>query len=333
MDVESEQNEHPFCKFRHRRAVKVVVAGGTGFIGTKLVSELELRGDDVVVLSRSASRAGAAEKRVKRVAWTPDRLGDWVSHLEGADAVVNLSGAGVLDKRWSEERFHELRSSRIESTSVLARAIAQMKKKPSVFLSGSAVGYYGMKRESAPVDESAPPGEDRLAQLCVDWERAAGEASAAGVRVVHPRIGIVLSNDGGALKSMVPAFKAWLGGPIGSGKQYFPWIHSRDTVRGLVFAIDSSTLTGPFNLTGPQPTTMNEFANELARTLERPAIVRVPPFALRLVLGEMADVLLTGQRAVPKKLNDAGFAFIFPEVKCALGELFGPPKGCTLTKS
>jgi len=294
------------------------------------VGELELRGDDVVVLSRST---GAIEGKAKRVAWTPDRLGDWVAHLEGADAVVNLVGAGVLDARWTEERFHELRESRIGPTHVLVRAMEQLKKKPSVFLSGSAVGYYGMNVETPPIDESAPPGTDRLAQLCVDWENAASEATSIGIRVVHPRTGIVLSNDGGALAKMAPAFKAWVGGPIGCGRQYFPWIHIRDAVRGLVFALESSAVEGAFNLTGPAPVTMNEFSRRLAGALHRPAFLRVPPFALRLIMGEMADVLLTGQRAIPKKLNDVGFAFVFPEVECALRELFGAEKPGALAKS
>ncbi len=287
------------------------------------MSELESRGDDVVVLTRGAR---ASEGRVTFVQWTPDRRGPWVEALEGADVVVNLAGAGVLDERWSDERFRVLRESRITSTRVLAEAIAGLEKKPRVFVSGSAVGYYGMSHSDDVLDEKTSAGADKLAQLCAEWEAAAEPASRAGVRVVHPRIGIVLGKSGGALQKMLPVFKAGLGGPIGCGRQYFPWIHSRDAVRAIVFAIDTDSVKGPFNVTGPTPVTMNHFTNVLAKALDRPSFFRVPPFALKLVMGEMAEVLLSGQRATPSKLNDAGFAFVFPEVECALSELFGRAK-------
>ena len=303
--------------------MKVVVAGGTGFIGGELVRELEARGDEVVVLTR---KARAPEGRVTFVQWTPNRPGSWTEALRGADAVVNLVGAGVLDERWSEERFRTLRESRVEPTRVLAEAIAALPEKPRVFLSASAVGYYGMRHQDETLDEASSAGTDKLAQLCVEWEAAAEPARQAGVRVVHPRIGIVLGKEGGALQKMAPAFKVGLGGPIGCGRQYFPWIHSRDAIRALVFAIDSEAVRGPFNVTGPSAVTMNHFSNALGKTLGRPSFLRVPSFALKLVMGEMAEVLLTGQRATPKKLNDAGFAFVFPEVECALGELFGRVK-------
>jgi uncharacterized protein (TIGR01777 family) len=215
---------------------------------------------------------------------------------------VNLAGAGVLDERWTEKRLALVRGSRIETT----RALAAAAKDARVFVSASAVGYYGMHRDDAELDESSPPGDDVLARICVDWEN---EARKARGRVAIPRIGIVLGAGGGALSRMIPMFRRFVGGPIGSGKQWWSWIHVDDLVRAILFAIDSPSLEGPFNATAPSPATMNDVARELGKALHRPYAMRAPEFALRVAMGEAADVLLTGQRVLPKKLLAAGFSF------------------------
>jgi uncharacterized protein len=312
--------------------VRVVISGGTGFIGRALVMAMTERGDDVVVLSRG-SREGAGcgglgprkgclggSGKVELATWTPEQPGEWSRVVDGADAVVHLAGAGVLDAPWTPERREVLRSSRIRSTELLAEAIARAEKKPRVFVSSSATGYYGSQTGDTVLAEDAPPGTDFLAQLCRDWEAAAAPAREAGVRVAHPRIGLVLGRNGGMLAKMIPAFKAFLGGPVGTGAQYMGWVHIVDTVRALEHAMDTE-LTGPFNITAPEPVTMNAFAHALGQALGRPALVRVPEFAVKLAFGDRAEAILSGQRVVPRSLSDSGFAFVFPELASALADI------------
>jgi uncharacterized protein (TIGR01777 family) len=314
--------------------VRVVVTGGTGFIGRALVTSLCERGDDVVVLTRAAlgtpravgglgprSHCCRGAGKTELVPWTPDQRGDWGRVMDGADAVVNLAGAGIMDARWSHERKAELRDSRVRSTELVAEAIAAAAKKPRVLVSGSAVGYYGARTGDRVLTEAEPAGDDFLATLVRDWETAAATAVAAGVRVCHPRTGIVLGRGGGMLAKMLPLFRAFMGGPIGDGTQYLPWIHAVDAVRAIEHAIERDDVAGGFNLTAPEPVTMNDFALALGRALDRPASVRVPAAAVRLALGEAAEMVLTGQRAVPKRLVDGGFAFVFPELTSALADL------------
>jgi uncharacterized protein (TIGR01777 family) len=312
-------------------ALKVVVSGGTGFIGRALVMTLCERGDDVVVLSRGRDHHGCGglgarpmccrgAGKVELAVWTPEKAGSWSSVVDGADAVVHLAGAGVLDESWTPERKDVLRSSRIRSTELLAEAIARAEKKPRVFVSSSAVGYYGIHADERILSEESPPGDDFLAQLVVDWEAAASPAREAGVRVSHPRIGLVLGRSGGMLEKMLPAFKAFVGGPVGSGAQYMGWIHLVDTVRALEHALDND-LDGPFNLTAPEPVTMSVFAKALGDAMNRPSYLRVPPFAVKLALGSRSEAVLSGQRAVPKRLVDSGFDFVFPDVASALADI------------
>jgi uncharacterized protein (TIGR01777 family) len=291
--------------------MRVLVTGGTGFIGSALVQSLRDRGDEAVVVSRhpDASRGTVAWDTIER-------------EVERADAVVHLAGEPVAAGRWTPARLQSIRGSRVQSTERLARAIASASRKPRVLVSGSAVGIYGMREDDRELDESAPPGDDVLARITVEWEAAASPARDAGTRVVHPRTGIVLGRGGGALARMATPFRWFVGGPIGSGRQWVSWIHLRDTVRALLFALDRETLSGAFNLVAPNPVRMEDFAAAVARALHRPALLRVPSAALRLALGEgLAQALLTGQRALPRKLEDAGFTFEFPVVDQACADL------------
>lgn len=317
--------------------MRVVISGGTGFIGRCLVMALTERGDDVVVLSRGLpvgqGQCGLGPRpsccrgsgEVELVTWTPEKEGAWGRVVDGADAVVHLAGASIFAGAWTPERREVLRSSRLRSTALLAEAIARAERKPRVLVSGSAVGYYGTATGEQMLAEDAPPGDDFLARLCVDWEQAAEAAREAGVRVCHPRMGLVLGRHGGMLAKMLPAFKAFLGGPLGTGAQYMGWVHLDDAVRALEHALDTD-LAGPFNVTAPEPVTMEAFAHALGEALGRPAVLRVPSFAVKLAFGARADAMLTGQRAVPRRLVDSGFAFVFPELASALADLVGAPK-------
>lgn len=307
--------------------MKVVITGGTGFIGQALTGALSERGDDVTVLTRDPGSHPApapGQGSVRFASWTPEHDGSWTRELEGADAVIHLAGAGVLDSSWTPERLREIERSRVVPAEILARTLARSSRKPKVFVSGSAVGYYGMRDDDTACTESAPAGTDELGRICLHWEQAAAPAADAGIRVVHPRTGLVLGRGGGLLAKMLPAFKAFLGGPIGSGHQYMPWIHMEDAVRAILFAIDGS-LSGPVNVVAPNPVTMDEFSKTLSCTLHRPCLFRVPSFAAKLALGERSRAVLTGQRALPAKLDEQNFAFLFPTLRCALEDLFGEP--------
>jgi hypothetical protein len=284
--------------------MKVAISGGTGFVGTHLVPALLARGDDVTLLVRPQTDLSRIDARVKRGAIDE-------ATLRGVLAIVNLAGAGVMDERWTAARLEVLRDSRIKTT----RALAETAKDARVFVSASAVGYYGMRTGDDEIDESTPPGDDVLARICVDWENEARKSTA---RVAMARIGIVLGREGGALARIVPMFRRFAGGPLGSGKQWWPWIHVDDLVGSILFAIDRDDFSGPFNATAPTPVTMNELARTLGEVLHRPSFMRAPEFALRLALGASADVLLTGQRALPKKLLAAGFQFRHADLREAL---------------
>ncbi len=296
---------------------RVVVAGGSGMIGSALVEALRGRGDDVVVLRRASSNGSDAT-------WDPSRGDLDRGVLEGVDAVVSLNGAGIGDERWNLERKAVLRSSRIDPVGLLAETMAAMARPPAVFVTGSATGFYGDTGEQI-VDESSPPGDDFLALLCVDWEAAAKPAIDAGVRVVHARTGIVLSDTGGALSPLLPIFKAGLGGPIGNGAQWWSWITLRDEVAALMLLIDGD-LSGPVNLVAPNPVRQKEFAKALGEVLHRPAVVPAPKFAVNLRLGkELAEAIgYASQRVAPTVLTDAGFPFADTEIDSALASVFRP---------
>jgi uncharacterized protein len=303
--------------------MKIVIAGGTGFLGRPLAEALADAKNYVTLLTRGTAGVSPTP-RVRLIQWTPDgQSGAWLAEINGADAVINLAGEPIAAKRWSEEQKQRILDSRVRATRRLVEAIAAAATPPPIFISGSAVGYYGPLGHEF-VTEETPAGSDFLARVCVKWEAEAERASSKRTRVVCLRTGIVLAKDGGALAKMLPPFKLGVGGPVGSGRQYWPWIHRRDWVDLVRWAIVTPTVSGPINATSPNPATSAEFAQSLGRALYRPAFLPTPAFALRFMLGEMADaLLLSGQRAVPTKAQALWFTFHYPNLDEALRSLFG----------
>ena len=303
--------------------MKIVIAGGTGFLGRPLAEALADAKNYVTLLTRGTAGVSPTP-RVRLVQWTPDgQSGAWLAEIDGADAVINLAGEPIAAKRWSEEQKQRILDSRVRATRRLVEAITAAATPPPIFISGSAVGYYGPLGHEF-VTEETPPGSDFLARVCVKWEAEAERASSKRTRVVCLRTGIVLAKDGGALAKMLPPFKLGVGGPVGSGRQYWPWIHRRDWVDLVRWAIVTPTVSGPINATSPNPATSAEFAQSLGHALYRPAFLPAPAFALRFMLGEMADsLLLSGQRAVPTKAQALWFTFHYPNLDEALRSLFG----------
>lgn len=298
--------------------MRIVISGSSGLIGTALVSRLTAGGHEVVRLVRPGAAAGPGTAPWDPAAGTLDP-----AVLDGADAVINLSGAGIGDHRWTDAYRRELVESRISTTGLLARTMAAAERKPAAFLSGSAIGVYGDRGDEV-LDETSPPGEGFLADLCVRWEAAAEPAAAAGVRTVLLRTGIVLTPAGGALKKQLPLFKFGLGGRFGTGRQWQSWI-SLDDELGAIEHLLASDLAGPVNLTAPEPVTNRTFTSTLASVLSRPAVLPIPSFGPKLLLGgELAEALLfTGQRVVPTKLAASGYRFAHPGLEAALRAILG----------
>ena len=292
--------------------LSIAVTGATGLIGTALVTQLRARGHTVRRILHSPRGVGPGD-----VVWNAGMGAVPPTALAGTDAVIHLAGEPIAH-RWTDDRKRAIRESRVRSTELLADAVRAMGTKPAVFLTGSAIGYYGDRGDDL-LDESSGPGRGFLADVCVDWERAAAPIAEAGVRVVMLRTGVVLSPLGGALERLLPIFRFGGGGPIGSGRQWLSWISLTDHVRAIEHALHTESLHGPANLVAPNPVTNGDFATILGRVLSRPAIVPVPAFALELLYGEMARAtLLAGQRVVPKALSAAGFAFETPTLEGAL---------------
>jgi uncharacterized protein (TIGR01777 family) len=255
------------------------------------------------------------------VGWQPDGSpGDLATHLEGVDAVINLAGENIGATFWSDGRKVRLRESRVLATRTLVRAMAACAQPPKVFISGSAVGYYGAHGDEL-VTEQTPPGNDFLARLCLDWEQEARAAATAGTRLAIVRSGVVLGADGGALKKMLLPFKLGLGATLGSGAQYMPWIHQDDWVAFMIWLIGTDRASGAFNASAPVPVTNSAFTRTLGRVLRRPAVFNAPAFILKIGLGELADMLLTGQRVIPAAAEDLGFRFTYRELEPALRSL------------
>jgi uncharacterized protein (TIGR01777 family) len=294
--------------------MKIVISGSSGLIGTQLVAKLSNSGHEVVRLVRRSPKAG-------EIQWNPKSGTLDASALEGVDAVIHLSGAGIGDKRWSDGYRKEILDSRTDTTALLAKTIASLSRKPSVFLSGSAIGIYGARNDEQ-LTEVSTHGTGFLAEVCEQWEAAAKPAVDAGVRTVYLRTGIVLSPKGGALKKLLPLFKLGVGGKFGNGKQWQSWISIDDEIGAIEYLL-TANVSGAVNLTAPNPVTNAEFTKVLASVLKRPAIVPVPTFAPKILLGgELADALLfTGQRVIPAALNASGYSFKHTTLESALRSL------------
>jgi uncharacterized protein len=298
---------------------RVLVSGGTGFIGRHVVAALLGRGDRVTVLTRRAAAARGEQAGARLAQWTPGTSGAWSSELSGSDAVVHLAGAQAVGGRLTQARKQQIRSSRIDSTRSIVEAIASAESAPSVLVCASAVGIYGPRHPTETVDESSAPGSGFLAELVMAWEASAAQAQQYGVRVVNLRFGIVLGADGGALPQMARPFRMFMGGPIASGEQIVPWIHVDDATAAVLLAIDNPELMGPVNAVAPNPVSNRELAQGIGRVLGRPAGLSVPAPLLELMLGrEGALPIVTGQRVAPRLLERAGFAFRYPELGPAL---------------
>jgi uncharacterized protein len=310
--------------------MRIVIAGGTGFLGSPLAEVYAEEGHDVRVLTRglapgqSRHEPGTGMPGITSVGWSPDgQSGPWAEAIDGADAVVNLAGESIAGKRWSPQRKAALRDSRIIPTRSLVAAIAAVASPPPVFISGSGAGYYGNARDEIRTEDS-PPGDDFLAHMAVDWEAEARKAESPRTRVVLLRTGIVLERSGGALKEMLRPFRFFVGGPMGSGRQYMPWIHRIDWIEMVRWIVETPEVTGPVNVTAPEPVTNRRFARALGRALRRPGFVPAPGFVLRLVAGEMATpLLLQGQRAIPAKARALRFHFRYPTIDQAFRGIFG----------
>ncbi|WP_272577673.1 TIGR01777 family oxidoreductase [Providencia sp. PROV271] len=297
--------------------MRILITGATGLIGTPLVQRLVARSDKVTVLSRSPQKVYSRFCKAIEC-WTS--LQD-KQDLNDFDAVINLAGEPIAEKRWSDEQKKLLCDSRWKITQRLTELIAASKTPPHTFLSGSAVGYYGDQGQ-AVVTESEQPHDEFTHQLCQHWEALAQNAQSPSTRVCLLRTGIVMSLNGGALAKVLPIFKMGAGGPIGHGKQFMPWIHINDMVNAICFLLDNPTLSGPFNMTAPYPVHNDQFAAILGEVINRPAFVRTPAFMIKAILGEAATLVLGGQQAIPKRLEEAGFQFEYIELKIALEDLF-----------
>ena len=293
--------------------MKIIISGSSGLVGSALVTDLENSGHEVVRLVRPPRQPARGE-----ALWDPSGGSLDAAVVSGADAVVNLNGRSIGQGRWNDQVKNELRSSRLDATRTIAAAIAASPRPPAVLINASATGYYG-DRADEPLDEASDPGNGFLADLCRDWEAAATAAASPHTRVVMLRLGMVVSSGGGALEKMLLPFKLGLGGPIGSGRQFWPWIGLSDVIGTVRFAVDAPDLRGPVNVVAPQETRCSEFVRTLGAVLHRPAVLPLPAFAARAALGEMAEsLLLASTRVRPAALEAAGYAFTHPKLEDAL---------------
>jgi len=299
--------------------MKILITGGTGFVGTQLTSRLLREGHEISVLTRLQK---GTESRVPSVSYLqsdPTQRGNWQSAINDHDVIINLAGASIFS-RWTEETKRAIRESRILTTRNLVEGIDPKRAKSMTLFSTSAVGYYGFHGDEELVEDS-PPGNDFLARMAVEWEAEALKAGEKGSRVVITRFGIVLGKEGGALSQMIPLFRKFIGGPIGSGRQWFSWVHVGDLTEAFVFLIGRPEISGPVNLCSPNPVRNRDFAKALGKILKRPSFIPAPGFMVKLVLGEFGSVILEGQRVVPRRLLKNGFVFRYPEIEKAIGSI------------
>ena len=300
---------------------KIIITGATGSIGKILCEELAKRGNEITVFTRNPAQAKTLIEGVKEfVKWNYEIPEDWKSYLNGKDIVIHLAGMSIAGKRWNSTYKNLISESRIISTRNLTKAIEEAKHKPSIFISASAVGYYGNAGDNLLVEESEN-GSDFLSQVCKNWEAEAEKVARLDIRSLSISTGIVLDKGSGALKKILLPYKFFVGGPLGSGNQWFPWIHIDDLIRIYLYAIENNSVNGIINAAAPNPVLMKNFANTLGKILHRPSLFRIPLFALKIAIGKAAESVVASQRVVPKKLMESGFKFKFENVEDALRDL------------
>ncbi|HEV3456578.1 MAG TPA: TIGR01777 family oxidoreductase [Thermoanaerobaculia bacterium] len=307
--------------------MRVLITGGSGLIGRAVAAALAAEGHEVVVLSRDPERVRGLPATVRAARWDGRTAAGWEPLLAPRSAIVNLAGEGIAAGRWTAERKRRIRASRLDAGRAVVEAVRQAAaagRAPAVVLQASGIGYYGDAGEQE-IGEDHPPGTDFLAEVSVAWEASTAAVEALGVRRAVLRTGVVLDPAGGALAKMLPIFRLGLGGPLGGGAQWLPWLHLADEVGAILFLLASSAASGPFNLCAPRPVTNRDFARALGRRLHRPSFLPAPAPALRLAVGELADALLRSQRAVPRRLLAAGYGFRFPDLDAALANLLSRP--------
>jgi len=302
--------------------MRIIITGGSGLIGRALAADLAVGGHEVVVLSRDPGQVTSLPTGVRAVGWDGRSAAGWGQLADGAGAIVNLAGASVAGGRWTDDRKRVIRDSRVNAGRAVVEAVTQAAYKPGVVIQPSGVGYYGPRGDEEVTEDDAR-GTDFLAGVSRDWEAATAAVEALGVRRCVLRIGVVLSGAGGALPRMAQPFRLYGGGPIGSGRQWMPWIHIADVVGAMRFLIDTTDARGVFNLCAPNALPNRDFAKALGRAMGRPAVVPAPAFAMKLAFGELSTILLDGQRAVPRRLLAAGYAFRFPTAEAALRDIYG----------
>ena len=298
--------------------MRIVLAGGTGFIGRALGEKLLSAGHEVIVLTRQS--ASGKTGREKFVAWDGRTVGAWGECLDGSNAVINLSGENIASKRWTAFQKQKILGSRVEATRAIVNAIKLVRRKPELLINVSAVGYYGDAAD-LELTETSAQGLGFLAKTCGLWEAEARKAEPLGVRVILARLGPVLGEKGGMLSKMLPPFQLFLGAPLGPGRQWIPWVHREDVTEALLFMLEKSGFSGPVNVTSQTPVTMKEFCRTLAGTLRRPCWPPVPPFFLKMLMGEMATIILASQKALPEKLLRAGYRFRYTDLSAALAAI------------
>jgi uncharacterized protein (TIGR01777 family) len=296
--------------------MKILMTGGTGFVGKQLTSRLIQDGHAVTILTRSLRESDQLPQGVSYLQGDPTQKGPWQEAVKNHDAVINLAGASIFAK-WTEEHKRAIRESRVRTTRNIVEGIPSPLPRPFTLLSTSAVGYYGFCGDEELVEDS-PPGNDFLARIAKEWEEEALKASDKGARVVITRFGIVMGEKGGALSQMIPLFKKYIGGPIGSGKQWFSWVHIKDLAEAFTFLIKHPEISGPVNVCSPNPVRNKDLAKALGKALHRPSLMPAPGFMVKLVLGEFGSVILEGQRVIPRRLLENGFTFQFPDIEKAL---------------
>jgi uncharacterized protein (TIGR01777 family) len=299
--------------------MKILITGGTGFVGMQLTSRLIKDNHEVTILSRSAKRSGDVPRGVSYLQGDPTQKGSWQEAIKNHDAAINLAGASIFAK-WTEEHKKAIRESRVSTTRNIVEGIPSHPQRLFTFFSTSAVGYYGFCGDEELTEES-PHGDDFLARIALEWEGEALKAKEKGARIVITRFGIVMGEKGGALGQMIPLFKKFIGGPIGSGRQWFSWVHIKDLAEAFTFLLKHPEISGPVNVCSPNPVRNRDLAKALGKALHRPSFMPAPAFMIKLVLGEFGSVILEGQRVIPKRLLDSGFAFQYPEIDKALQEI------------